>query len=79
MISSIQLVDPCNHTLNIQEFVGTLTPKVGAHFGSVEVHSFTYSHICGSMKCDSQASLLAYIFNYVALTCEEVSTIDNKS
>jgi len=33
-----------------------------AHFGSVGVHSFTFSHIFGSMKCDSHASLLAHTF-----------------
>ncbi len=30
--------------------------------GSVGVHSFTFSYIPGSMKCDSQASFLAHTF-----------------
>jgi len=30
--------------------------------GSVRVHSLTFSYILGSMKCDSRASFLAYIF-----------------
>jgi len=25
--------DPCNHPLKIQESIGTLIPKVGAHLG----------------------------------------------
>jgi hypothetical protein len=49
---------PCNHTLKIWESIGSPTPKVGVHFGSVEVHSLTLSHTPGSMKCDSWASLL---------------------
>jgi len=32
----------------------------GSSFGNARVHSFTLSYIPGSMRCDSQASLLAY-------------------
>jgi len=31
----------------------------GSSMGSVKVHSLTLSYILGSMRCDSQASLLA--------------------
>jgi hypothetical protein len=52
---------PCNHSLKIWESVGTLTPKVGAHLG---VWGFipSLSYTRRSMKCDSQASLLARTF-----------------
>ncbi len=33
--------EPCNHSLKIQEFIGTSTPKVGAH---LEVRGFISSH-----------------------------------
>jgi hypothetical protein len=35
--------DPCNRPLKIQEFTGTLTPKMGAHlevWGFIPSHSF---------------------------------------
>jgi hypothetical protein len=62
--------DPYNHTLKIHKSIGTLIPKVGAHFGSVKVHSFTLSCIPGSMKCDSRASLLGYTFASPCFGCE---------
>jgi len=34
----------------------------GSSLGSVGVHSLTLSYTLGSMKCDSQASLLAHTF-----------------
>ncbi len=34
----------------------------GSSFGNVEVHSFRFSHILGSMKCDSQVSFLVHTF-----------------
>jgi hypothetical protein len=37
---------------------------------SVEVHSFTPSHILKSMKCDSYASLLAHTFASPYLDCK---------
>jgi hypothetical protein len=37
---------------------------------SVEVHSFTPSHILESMKCDSHASLLAHTFTSPYLDCK---------
>jgi len=36
-------------------------------FESVGVHSLTLSYILGSMKCDSQASLLAHTFTSLYL------------
>jgi hypothetical protein len=54
--------DPYNHTLKIWKSIRTPAPKVKAHFGNVKVHSFTPFHTPGSMKCDSQASLLARTF-----------------
>ncbi len=51
----MQKSDPYNRPLKIQESIKTLTPKVG-------VHSFTFSYILESMKCDSRASLLACTF-----------------
>ncbi len=44
--------DPCDRPLRIWKSTRTLTPKVG-------VHSLTLSYTPGSMKCDSQVSLLA--------------------
>jgi hypothetical protein len=54
--------DPCNYPLNIWEFIEISTPKVGVHFGSVEVHSLTFSYTTGSMKCDSRTSPLTHTF-----------------
>ncbi len=51
--------DPWNRPLKIQESTGTPTPKMGAHLG-VWVFILTLSHTPGSMRCDSQASLLAH-------------------
>jgi hypothetical protein len=51
--------DPYNHSLKIQMYIETLTPKVGAQLG---VWGFIPSlfYIPRSMKCDSWASLLAH-------------------
>jgi hypothetical protein len=62
--------DPYNHILKIWESIRTPTPKVGTHFGSVEVHSLTLSHTPGSMKCDSRASLLACTFASPYFGCD---------
>ncbi len=59
----------------------------GNSLGSVGVHSFTFSHIFGNMKCDSRASLLARTFASPCLGCEPktrvatwaiIKTIGNK-
>jgi len=44
--------DSYNRSLNIQKFIGTPTPKVGAHLG---MWGFipSLSHTPKSMKCDS--------------------------
>ncbi len=47
--------EPCNCILKIRE-------SIGSSLGSVGVHSLTFSYTPRSMKCDSQASLLAYTF-----------------
>ncbi len=60
--------DPWNSPLKIQESFGTLTPKMG-------VHSFTFSYIPGSMKCDSQASFLARTLASPCFGCESKATI----
>jgi hypothetical protein len=49
--------DPYNYSLKIH----------GSSLGSVEVHSLTLSYTIGSMKCDSQASLLAHTLQALAL------------
>jgi hypothetical protein len=36
--------DPCNRSLKIRESIGTPTPKMGTHFGSLSVHSHTLPH-----------------------------------
>jgi hypothetical protein len=54
--------DPYNCFQKIWESIGTPTLKVGAHLGVVWVHSLTPFYTPGSMKCDSQASLLARTF-----------------
>jgi hypothetical protein len=54
--------DSCNRLLKIQKSIETLTPKVGVHLEVKGVHSLTLSYTPGSMKCDSQASLLARTF-----------------
>jgi hypothetical protein len=51
--------DPYDRLLKIQESTGTPTPKVETPFGSVRVHPLTLSYTPKSMRCDSQASLLA--------------------
>jgi hypothetical protein len=53
---------PCDRPLKIQESVETPIPQMGAHFrvwGFIPSH---FSYTPGSMKCDSQASFLAYTF-----------------
>jgi hypothetical protein len=62
--------DPYHHLMKIQESIKTPTPKVGAHFGNVRVHSLTFSCTPESMKRDSQASLLAYSFASFCFGCE---------
>jgi len=54
--------DSCNHPLKIWKSIMTPTPKMRAHLGVWGVHSLTLSYTPGSMKCDSQASLLARTF-----------------
>jgi hypothetical protein len=61
--------DLCNRILKIQESIRSplrvhqdSNSQSGGSLGSVEVHSFTPSHILRSMKCDSWASLLACTF-----------------
>ncbi len=52
----------------------------GSPLGSVGVHSFTPSHILGSMKCDFRASLFAYTFTSPCLGREpkaKVATMEN--
>jgi hypothetical protein len=39
-------------------------------FGNVRVHFLTLSYTLGSMRCDPQASLLAYTFASLGLDCE---------
>jgi hypothetical protein len=53
--------DPCNHSMKIWESIGTPTPNVGFHLGvwRFNSHTLPYFEPLGSMKCDSQASLLA--------------------
>jgi hypothetical protein len=64
--------DPFHGFLKIWESIGTPTPKVGVHLGVWRFNSPTlpYSQHPGSMKCDSRASLLAYIFTSFCLGCE---------
>jgi hypothetical protein len=52
--------DPYNCSLKIQESIETPTPQSGNSLGSVKVHSLTFSYTLGSVRCDSQASLLAH-------------------
>jgi hypothetical protein len=59
--------DSCNHYLKIRDSIGTSTPKMGISLGSVEVHSFTFSHTLESIKCDSQTSLLVHTFASLGL------------
>jgi hypothetical protein len=47
--------DPYNCLLKIWKSIGTPTPKMGIHLGSVKVHSLTLFCTPESMKCDSQA------------------------
>jgi hypothetical protein len=56
--------DPSNRSLKIQKFIETPTLKVGIHLGVLRFNSHTlpYSQPPKRMKCDSQASLLAYTF-----------------
>jgi hypothetical protein len=56
--------DPCNRSLKIWESIGTPTPKMGFHLGVWRFNSLIlpYFQPSGSMKCDSQASLLACVF-----------------
>ncbi len=53
--------DLCNHSLKIRESIGTPTLKVGVHLRvwRFNSHTLPYSQPARSMKCDSQASLLA--------------------
>jgi hypothetical protein len=55
--------DPYNFPL-FRSLLGLQIPKCqsGSPLGNVWVHSFTFSYILGSMKCDSQASLLVHTF-----------------
>jgi len=53
--------DPCNRFLKIQESIETPTPKISLTW-ECGVHSLTLSHTFTSIKCDSQASLLAHTF-----------------
>ncbi len=46
----------------------------GSSLGSVEVHSLTFSHTLGSMKCDSWASFLAHTFASPCLGREPKTT-----
>jgi hypothetical protein len=48
--------DPWNFSLKIHES----NSQSGNSLGSVKVPSLTLSYIPGSMRCDSQASFLAY-------------------
>jgi len=51
-----------NHSLKIQDSIGTPTPKVEVHLGEwrfIPSHSLTLPN---NMKCDSRASLLANTF-----------------
>jgi len=69
--------DPYNCFLKIQESIGALIAKMGS-LGSVTVHSLTLSCTPKSMKCDSQASLLAHTFINPCLGCKpkaKVATI----
>jgi hypothetical protein len=36
--------DPYNYSLKIQKSIGMPIPKMGAHFGSVSVHSHILPH-----------------------------------
>jgi len=47
--------DPCNRPLKIWESIGTITPKMGVHLGSVRLHSLTFFCTFRSVKCDSRA------------------------
>ncbi len=47
-------------------------------FGSVGIHSFTCSHTPKSMKCDSQASLLAHTFVNLCLCSEPKARVATK-
>jgi hypothetical protein len=62
--------DPCNHSLNIWESIGTPIPKVGFSLGSVRVYSFTLPCTPRSMRHDSQASFLARNLATLCLGCE---------
>jgi hypothetical protein len=58
------IFDLCNCSLKIWECIRTPTPKVGVHLGvwRFNSHTLPYSQSPGSMKCDSQAFLLACTF-----------------
>ncbi len=58
--------DSCNFPLKIWDS----NSQSGNPFGNVWVHSLTLSYTLGSMKCDSQASLLARTFVSPYLGCE---------
>jgi hypothetical protein len=60
--------DPYKCSMKIWESIGTPTLKVKCE-GSF-LHTFPYSHTFGSMKCDSQASLLACTFASPCLGCK---------
>ncbi len=54
--------DPYNCPLKIQKSIWDSNSQNGSSFGSVRVHSLTLFRAPGSMRCDSQASLLARTF-----------------
>ncbi len=54
--------DPYDRFLKIQESIWDLNSQNGNSLGSVRVHILTFFCTPGSMRCDSQASLLTCTF-----------------
>jgi len=57
-------------TITLWRFENPLGFQTESSFGNVEVHSFTLSYTLESMRCDSQASLLAHTFASPCFGCE---------
>jgi hypothetical protein len=67
--------DPYNPLLKIQKSIAIPTPKVGAHLGVCGFNP-SFSYILKSMKCDSQASFLAYTFVSPCLGCKPKARVE---
>jgi len=65
---------PCNHPLKIRES----NSQSGNSLGSVGLHSFIFSYISRSLKCNSWVSFLARTFASPCLGCEPKVTVVTK-